>query len=90
MKRRVLLSYMGTAVAMALLLGAVPAFAGIVPEVLKDGTKIEIDGDKVFLIGGVDPCIKPQRTAAKDGSYTLKNGKTIEVKNGKLVSAVRK
>lgn len=97
---------MSKRVAMGWILGAVlglagaalPAFAGIVPETLQDGTKIEIDGDKVYVIragdGSVKPgaanARKPQRVAAEDGTLKLKNGKTLVVKNGKLVSSPQK
>lgn len=88
--------------ALALAGGVAPAVAGIVPETLQDGTKIEIDGDKVYVIRAGDGSVKPgdgsvrkgdgsvkpaeKRVAAADGTYKLKSGKTIEVKNGKLVA----
>lgn len=88
----------GTILGLALALagGVAPAVAGIVPETLQDGRKIEIDGDKVYVAGdgsvrkgdgSVKPADKkPQHVALEDGTYKLKNGKTIEVKNGKLVA----
>ena len=92
MRRRAVLGWI---VGVALAVGAVPAFAGIVPETLQDGTKIEIDGDKIYVIRAGDGSVKPGATAAKkpqrvpaaDGMLKLKSGKTIEVKNGKLVTA---
>ena len=93
MHRRTVLALLA-GLTLALASGAVSAVAGIVPETLQDGTKIEIDGEKVFVIragdGSVKPAgasaKKPQRVAAADGTYKLKSGKTIEVKNGKLVA----
>ena len=97
MQRRSVLGVIA-GLALALACAALPAVAGIVPETLQDGTKIEIDGEKVYVIrtgdgsvkpgdGSVKPATrKPLRVLAEDGSYKLKNGKTIEVKNGKLVA----
>jgi hypothetical protein len=93
MQRRTILGLIA-GLTLALASGAVSAVAGIVPETLQDGTKIEIDGDKVFVIragdgsvkpGEAAPAKKPQRVAAADGTYKLKSGKSIEVKSGKLV-----
>ena len=47
-------------------------------DVLKDGTKAEIAGDQLFI------WFRGQRTLAKDGTYTLKSGKTLTVKGGKI------
>lgn len=91
MTRRTLLE----GLALLLLAGvARPASAGIVPETLQDGTKIEIDGENVYVIRAGDGSVKPgaaavkkpQRTPAADGTYRLKSGKTLQVKNGKLVA----
>lgn len=88
-------SILGLALALA---AGVPRVAagGIVPETLQDGRKIEIDGDKVYVLGdgsvrkgdgSVKPADKkPQRVTLGDGSYKLKSGKTLEVKDGKLVA----
>ena len=75
--------------------GARPALAGIVPETLQDGTKIEIDGDKVFRMRTGDGSVKPAdatkaRTALADGVYKTKSGKTLEIKNGKLVAPAQR
>ncbi len=47
---------------------------------LKDGTKIEITGDKVEVIGK-----DGKKTAAPDGDHVLKDGSTIHVKGGMIV-----
>ncbi len=47
---------------------------------LKDGTKIEITGDKVEVIGK-----DGKKTAAPDGDHVLKDGSTITVKGGMIV-----
>jgi hypothetical protein len=97
MQRRSVLGVIA-GLALALAGAALPALAGIVPETLQDGTKIEIDGEKVYVIRAGDGSVRPagdgsvkpadtrKRVPAADGSYKLKNGKTIEVKNGKLVA----
>ena len=89
-----------TTVALSLMFGGGSAFA--TNEVLKDGTKIEIDdGGKVFAVcpcsrdaaiirGYVENWKTKGRVQAKDGTYTLENGKTIQVKGGRLVNAEEK
>ena len=47
---------------------------------LKDGTKVEITGDKVEVIGK-----DGKKTAAPDGDHALKDGTTITVKGGMIV-----
>ena len=50
-------------------------------EVLKDGTKVEIAGDRLYLLE------RGTRTLAKNGTYTLRSGKTIQVRDGLIVSS---
>lgn len=47
---------------------------------LKDGTKIEIQGDKVFVIGA-----DGKETPAPDGTHVLKDGTSITTKGGVTV-----
>ena len=56
----------------------VASYENMYRDVLKDGTKVEIAGDQLFQ------WLRGQRTLAKDGKYTLKSGKTITVRNGKI------
>jgi hypothetical protein len=56
----------------------VASYENMYRDVLKDGTKVEIVGDQLYQ------WIRGQRTLAKDGKYTLKSGKTITVRNGKI------
>lgn len=48
--------------------------------VLKDGTKLKKDGDKLFVVSS-----DSTKNPAVDGKYTTKDGKTLTVKDGKLV-----
>lgn len=48
---------------------------------LKDGTKIEVTGDAVMVIGK-----DGAKTAAPDGVHTLKDDTTVETKDGKKVA----
>ena len=84
------------AAAALLLAGAGSALAATRIETLKDGSKIQIDGDKVYVADGPDmrkddPDSKLKtgdfrmHKQAEDGTYTLKSGKTLVVKNGHLV-----
>jgi len=90
------------AAAAALLLAgtAGTALAAARIETLKDGSRIQIDGDKVYSpdAGKDDPESKLKdgdfrmkngdfrmRKPAEDGSYTLKSGKVLVVKDGHLV-----
>jgi hypothetical protein len=105
MKREALL-WGVAATGLALMLGGVPAFALTLDgsKVLKDGRKIQIEGNRV---SECVPLLNPQPKAApaptggaqqcpgvwrplKDGTYTLQGGKTIEIKNGSLVGAPKK
>jgi len=52
---------------------------------LKDGTKVEIIGDRMFTYQYPNHSKTAVKTPAKDGTYTLKSGKTITVKDGKIV-----
>ena len=56
----------------------VASYENMYREVLKDGTKVEIAGDQLFI------WFRSQRTLAKDGKYTLKSGKTLTVRGGKI------
>lgn len=47
---------------------------------LKDGTKVKIDGEKVFVIG-----TDGKETAAPDGTHELKDGKKLTTKGGLVV-----
>ena len=47
---------------------------------LKDGTKIEITGDKVEVVGK-----DGAKTAAPDGEHTLKDGTKVTTKGGMIV-----
>jgi uncharacterized protein YdeI (BOF family) len=47
---------------------------------LKDGTKIEITGDKVEVVGK-----DGKKTAAPDGEHTLKDGSKVTTKGGMIV-----
>ena len=103
MSARTQLQCVTATVALSLIFAAVPAFAATRTEVLKDGTKIEIgEGNKVFagcpcnrgaaIVKGFDWTTNPnpERIPAKDGTYTLENGKTIRIKGGRLVDAEEK
>lgn len=62
---------------------SMPAFAeqsSIQELVLKDGTKVKVEGESVFVIGA-DGSAKP----APDGTHTTNDGKTITTKGGKIV-----
>ena len=60
---------------LALAGGAVPTVAGgIVPETLQDGTKIEIDGDKVYVIRAGDGSVKPGDGSVRAGDGSVKPG----------------
>ncbi len=48
---------------------------------LKDGTKVKIKGNEVWVIGKDGAA-----TAAPDGTHTTKDGKTITTKGGKLAN----
>ena len=52
-----------------------------VSDELKDGTKIEMKGSEVFLIGKDGASIP-----APDGTHTLASGKEITTKDGKVVN----
>ena len=47
---------------------------------LKDGTKVQVDGDNVSVVGA-DGAV----TAAADGTHETADGKTITTKDGKIV-----
>ena len=56
----------------------VASYENMYRDQLKDGTKVEIAGDQLFI------WFRGARTLAKDGKYVLKSGKTITVKGGKI------
>lgn len=58
---------------------AAPAAAPATAE-LKDGTKVQISGDKVFVVAK-----DGKQTPAPDGVHVLKDGKSIETKGGLVV-----
>lgn len=58
---------------------AAPAAGATVSE-LKDGTKVKIEGDKVFVIGK-----DGKESAAPDGTHVLKDGKSVTTKGGLVV-----
>lgn len=47
---------------------------------LKDGTKVIIKGEEVFVIGK-----DSKETTAPDGTHELKDGKKLTIKGGKIV-----
>jgi hypothetical protein len=47
---------------------------------LKDGTKVKIAGEKVFVIGK-----DGKEVPAPDGTHQLKDGKTVTTKGGMVV-----
>ena len=57
-----------------------PAEVKVVAGELKDGTKIEITGDKVEVVGK-----DGAKTAAPDGEHTLKDGTKVTTKGGMIV-----
>lgn len=84
------------AAALALACAAQPALAATRTETLKNGSKLEIEDGKVYTLETPDARKNTAETKiedrtfrmrkpAPDGTYTLKSGKTIEVKNGELV-----
>lgn len=46
----------------------------------KDGAELEIEGDSVFIVSS-----EGERIAAPDGEYELEGGRSIEVKDGRIV-----
>ena len=91
-----MLKVWAAAAALVIAGAALPALAATRTETLKNGGKLEIDGGKVYIVEGPDmrkndPEVKLKsgdfrmRKAAEDGSYTLKSGKTLVVKDGQLV-----
>lgn len=58
---------------------AAPAAGASVSE-LKDGTKVKIEGEKVFVIGK-----DGKEAPAPDGTHVLKDGKTLTTKGGMVV-----
>jgi len=47
-------------------------------QTLKDGTKVEIEGNRMYQ------WIKNKRTVVKDGTYQLKSGQMVTVKDGMI------
>ncbi len=66
------------ATAVGLMSGAASASV-VMEKVLKDGTKVQIQGDRLFILDG------SKRTPAKDGDYTLQDGKTLKVQGGRIL-----
>ena len=48
---------------------------------LKDGTKVSIEGDAVFVVAA-----DGTKTAAPDGTHTLSDDTTVTTKDGKVVT----
>ncbi|MBI1326806.1 MAG: hypothetical protein GC136_04095 [Alphaproteobacteria bacterium] len=48
---------------------------------LKDGTKVSVEGDHVFVVGA-----DGTKTAAPDGTHELADGTTLETKDGVKVA----
>jgi len=57
-----------------------PPYIAAHKDTLKDGTKVEIEGDRLYKWIEGQP-----RKQMPDGGYQLKSGKTITVKDGKIV-----
>jgi len=47
---------------------------------LKDGTKVQVEGDNVFVLDS-----KGERKPAPDGTHEAKDGTKLETKDGKIV-----
>jgi hypothetical protein len=47
-------------------------------QTLKDGTKVEVEGNKMYQ------WIRGKRTVVKDGTYELKSGQKVTVKDGMI------
>ena len=56
-----------------------PPYIAAHKETLKDGTKVEIEGDRIYT------WLEGQRKQMPDGGYQLKSGKAFTVKDGKIV-----
>ena len=61
-----------------------PPYIAAHKDTLKDGTKVEIEGDRLYQ------WIERQRKLMPDGGYQLKSGKTITVKDGKILDTTIK
>lgn len=59
---------------------ATPAAPAAVAAELQDGTKIEITGDMVAVVGA-----DGAKTPAPDGEHTLKDGTKVKTMGGKIV-----
>ena len=77
------LASLGLAVVMSgglMVFAPAPAAAIIIhgKQTLKDGTKVEIEGNKMYQ------WIRGTRTVVKDGTYELKSGQKVTVKDGMI------
>ena len=64
----------------ALIFAPAPAAALLIDgkQTLKDGTKVEIEGNKMYQ------WLRGKRTVVKDGTYELKSGQKVTVKDGMI------
>jgi len=75
-------------IALATVISATPVLAADVAAPaakaieLQDGTKVEIKGEEVFVIGK-----DGKATPAPDGAHVAKDGTTINTKGGKIVKS---